>query len=104
MTLDAGWSLNGSYAAPSYRLLPDGNLQLTGLADFGAGTAANHNLNNANPLPAAYRPVTQKVFRSQDLNTLRGGVQILPSGVIEFLSSSATLRYCEIDAVLPLNL
>jgi hypothetical protein len=105
ITLDAGWSLNASYAAPSYRLNAEFNqLQLTGLADFGAGTAANHNLNNANPLPVPYRPASVKVFRSQDLNTLRGGVMISPSGVIEFLSSSATLRYCEIDAVLPLNL
>jgi hypothetical protein len=105
ISLDSGWSLNGFYSPPSYRLLPDGNMQLTGLADFGSSTTANHNLNNASPLPAGYRPATIKVFRAGDGDTQRGGIQISPSGVIEFLASpSFPARYAEIDAVIPLGI
>jgi hypothetical protein len=105
ITLDAGWAGLAGYAAPSYMVLPDGNLQLTGLADFGSVVTANHNLNNGHPLPAAYRPLTTKQYRSSDANTQRGAVQINNAGVITFLASAAApARYCEIDAVLPLNL
>jgi len=103
--LDAGWSpVTPTYAVPSYRLL-NGCLQLTGLADFGSSTTANHNLNNASPLPPEYWPVSMKVFRATDQLTQRGAVQISPAGVIEMLASSSyPARYCEIDATLPLNL
>lgn len=103
--LDSGWSTDSGYAAPSYRLLPDGNLQLTGLADFGSVQTSNHNLNNGNPLPAAYRPLTIKLFRSFGGPGARAAVQINPSGVIEALGNATyPYEYCEIDAVLPLNL
>ena len=105
ITLDSGWATNSSYAAPSYRLLPDGNLQLTGLADFGSSTTASHNLNNGNPLPSEYRPKTMKLFRSYDGHGARASVQISPSGVIEALGNATyPYQYCEIDAILPLNL
>jgi len=104
ITLDAGWSLNASYAAPSYRLLPDGNLQLTGLADFGSSATANHNLNNGHPLPAQYRPQSTKVFRVRDPLTGRGAVQVNSGGVIQMLASATyPAQYCEIDTVLTLS-
>jgi len=105
ITLDAGWSAHAGYAAPSYRLDTDGALWLTGMADFGSSQTVNHNLNNGHPLPAPYRPLTQKVFRSTDTNTQRAGVQISTGGVIEALGSAAwPYQFCEIDVKLPLNL
>jgi len=104
ITLDSGWSTASGYAAPSYRLLPDGNLQLTGLANFGSSQTVNHNLNNSHPLPSVYCPATNKLFRTWDGQGGRATVQISTGGVIEALGNSTyPYQYCEIDAVLPLN-
>lgn len=103
--LDSGWILNASYAAPSYMLLPDGRLALTGLADSGSNQTANKTLNNSNPLSLVYRPKTTKVFRSFSGPGGRGAVQISNAGVITMLASATyPAQYCEIDATLPLNL
>jgi hypothetical protein len=105
ITLDAGWATDTpTYAAPSYRFL-NGCLQLTGVADFGSSTSANHNLNNGSPLPAEYCPKTMKVFRSYDGQGARATVQISPAGVIEALGNATyPYQFAELDALIPLNL
>lgn len=57
ITLDtsAGWSTNAHYHAPQYRLLPDGNVQFSGLVSRAPFTDTIP-LNPAHPLPNAYRP------------------------------------------------
>jgi hypothetical protein len=103
ITLDTGWALLGGYAAPSWRITLDGNLQLTGAANWGSNATANKNLNNAHPLLAS--PLTQKVYRAQDALTGRGAVQISAAGVITMIASGAyPAMYCEIDGIITLTL
>ena len=105
ITLDSGWTAASGFDAPRYRLLPDGNLQLSGAASRAAFTA-NTNLNNSNPLPSAYRPVNTHHYRGVDnlsVGTVRAGVQISSGGVIEALTAGTSCTFIEIDAVIPLN-
>jgi hypothetical protein len=55
ITLDSGWSTSSGYAPLGYRLLPDGNVQLRGMAQHSAVNGAT-NINGSNPIPSAYRP------------------------------------------------
>ena len=105
VTLGSPWTAESGYAAPSYRLLPDGNLQLTGCANFGSVTTGNANLNSASPIPAEYRPLTTKTIGRYSAEGSRGFIQITSSGVIEMLASTTyPAQFAEIDAVIPLNL
>ncbi len=105
VALDPGWTLNQNYAVPSYRLTSQGELQLTGLADFGSPQTASRDLNSSNPLPPAYRPPSQKVFRDGNSIGQRGVMQITTAGVIQMLANVANpARYAEIDAIIPLNM
>jgi len=107
ITLDGSgltWTTVSGYAAPSYRLLPDGNLQLTGLADWGSTATTSKALNSSNPLVAPYVPATTKFFRSYSNVGQRGSVQIDDTGVITMeCNATSAGRYCEIDAILPLG-
>jgi hypothetical protein len=103
ITLDTGWALLGGYAPPSWRITLDGNLQLTGIANWGSNATANKNLNNAHPL--VNNPQTKKVYRAQDALTGRGAIQIDSSGVITMLASASfPAMYCEIDGLITLTL
>jgi hypothetical protein len=105
ITLDGTWALNSSYATPSYRLLPDGNLQLAGLADWGSNATASQAVNSAHPLPSQYRPPTVKVYRGSGYGSNRGGVQIDSTGVITMIATAGQpARYCEIDGIVTLSI
>jgi hypothetical protein len=109
ITIDAGWAGTApNSAVPSYRLLPDGRLELTGCESFGSSQTVNRNLNSSNPLP--YIPLTNKTLFSYDGQLARATVVLqgqdgAAPGVIEaFGSSSFPWEYCEINATVPLNL
>lgn len=85
ITLDSGWSTVSGHPVPSYRLLPDGNVQLSGYASHAAWTGTT-TLNSSNPLPSAYRPATEPYFVG-DIN--RAAYEITSSGVIQVLYNSA---------------
>ena len=109
MTLDAGWSGVVNYRLPSYRLTPDGMLQLAGNANQSFPSSSGINLNGSNPLPAAYRPpvTTTMDFRSSDATGNRCHVTYSSSGIIRAIpQGTATFPStwnCEIDAVLRIN-
>lgn len=82
ITLDAGWTTPDlSRAAPRYRLIAKNLLQLNGSAAFTAGSGA-HNLNNSNPLAAAFRPTNPCDFQSTDATGSRLHMAIGTNGVI----------------------
>jgi hypothetical protein len=87
ITLDGGWSAGA--IVPSYRLLPDGNLQLKGNANR-SGIAGAADVNNGHPLPAAYRPPGTVDFYSYEPEFNRAHMSINSSGVIT-ASSSGTV-------------
>ena len=102
ITLDSGWSAGS--ITPAYRLLPDGNLQLTGQATR-SGIAGSANVNNSNPLPAAYRPPGTVNFYAYETAFNRAHMTINSAGVIT-ASSSGTVTgtwYAELNAVIPLT-
>lgn len=105
ITPDSGWSgtTPAGYATPAYRMLPDGNVQLSGILDRGSGSASTFTINNSNPLPAAYRPASTKYVRMGDAVN-RFDIMIA-GGVLtaEPATSAATNRYAELDSTYSLR-
>jgi hypothetical protein len=105
MTLDAGWTTGViSRPAPRYRLLPDGNLQLSGAASAVAGSGGK-TLNNGNPLPAPYRPLQPCDFYSSDSVGSRMHISIATNGVLSanFPAGASGTWFAEINGIVPLN-
>jgi hypothetical protein len=106
LTPDVGWSLVGGYSDYRYRILPNGDLQLTGMRNtaFFSGSFA---VNSSNPLPAAYRPLNAKDFRYGDAVGRRAHLSLQTNGVINATCpngvASGTI-FAEIDAIIPLNI
>lgn len=104
ITLDSGnWTggVPAGYHAMSYRLLPDGNVQLAGIADHGSATTGAVTICNSNPLPAEYRPASTKYVRVGD-PVNRFNIQITSAGVLTAEptnTSTAVSRYAEIDSI-----
>jgi hypothetical protein len=102
ISLDSGWSVGA--ITPSYRLLPDGNLQLKGQATR-SGIAGSANVNNGHPLPAAYRPPGTVDYYAYETAFNRAHMSINSSGVIT-ASSSGTVTgtwYAEMNTVITLT-
>jgi len=86
ITLDSGWSVPSGYPAPRYRLLPDGNVQLDGLAEYSSAFTAATSLCASNPLPTEYRIAgyssgTDAILKGMSAG-VRACVQMNASGVI----------------------
>jgi hypothetical protein len=95
ITLDAGWT---SVVAPEYRLLPDGNVQARGqLTHAGVTTATN--INNGNPIPAAYWPAANRVYRPPVAGDSAGTVQISSTGVFAMRASGFTATQAILDGI-----
>jgi len=106
ITVDSGWTTGVlDRAAPRYRLLPDGNLQLNGAASA-AFFSGSKTLNNSNPLPASYRPAQPADYYSGDFVGSRCHISIDTNGIITADTpngvSSGTL-YAEINGIVPLT-
>lgn len=76
ISLAAGWSTLGGFPVPSYRLLPDGNVQVAGLATH-AAFGANIALSGA-PVSAAYTPLTSQFIAAAEPGA--AGLLVDPSG------------------------
>lgn len=100
ITMDAGWTARSGFQAPSYQLLPDGNLQLSGSATHAALTAGATNLNSSNPIPAGWRPATTHYYRAED--TRRPGVEITNTGVI-VAESAGGQTIIELDGIVAMT-
>ena len=104
ITADAGWSALSGYAAPQYRLLSDGNLQLAGAAQC-TGRATSLAFNSGHLLPVAYRPASTKIHRTAgDPSNGRFSVQVDDTGLITAVYPGGTTNgeYCEIDGIVSL--
>jgi len=105
ITLDSGWTTPAlSREAPRYRILPDGNLQLSGAASH-AYSASGITLNNSNPIPAGWRPPDSRDYAGDEVGA-RCHWTISSGGVITCTApygvSSGTI-YAEINATVPLT-
>lgn len=106
ITMDSGWNTVANFAAPSYRLEPNNVLRLTGEAVWSSLATSSVNLNGSNPLPAAYRPVTSKIYRGPYASGsgARGAVQITSAGVISMLCTSTyTANYIDLEGTVALS-
>ena len=79
ITLDSGWAVGT--ITPSYRLTPNGDLQLKGQANR-SGIAGSANVNNNNPLPVGYRPPGTVDYYAYDPSFNRAHMSINAGGVI----------------------
>jgi hypothetical protein len=100
ITLDANWSTLAGQPVPSYMLMPDGFVSLTGAAQFNVNIA-NTNLNGANPLPAAYRPSTG-IFLAGAPGS--AGIEVLTTGVIVAAQGPLATVFCNFNGRYPRNL
>jgi hypothetical protein len=97
--LAAGWTAVAGQAVPSYQLLPDGNVQITGSAthaSFAGATALS-----SSALPAAYRPATEQ-FVPGCLGA-DAAIEITTAGAINAEPPAATTS-CRFNGTYPVNL
>lgn len=95
ITLDAGWT---SVVTPQYRLLPDGLVAVRGQATH-AGTTAATNINNSNPIPSAYWPTANRIYRPPVAGDSAGTVQISSTGVFAMRASGFTATQVFMDGI-----
>lgn len=100
LALDAGWTAGSP--APSVRLLPDGNLQLTGLATHAAITTETA-LNSGTPLVAPYVPATNKNYQGNRAGGT-AGAEIKSTGVVFAEPNGVSSTSVDITGTVPLNL
>lgn len=98
--LASGWSTVAGQPVPSYRLLPDGNVQITGSATHASFSAATA-LTASGALPAAYRPATIQ-FVSGCL-AADAAIEITTAGLINAEPPAATTS-CRFNGTYPVNL
>lgn len=101
ISLAAGWSTAAGQPVPSYRLLPDGNVQMTGVATHASFTGATA-LTAAGAIPAAYRPTTEQ-FVPAGLPTA-ASIEITPAGTINAEPPSGGTTVCNFNGCYPVNL
>jgi hypothetical protein len=111
--LDTGWVLSPGYAAPQWRLLGQGIVQMAGLADRGTDATAGIALNGANPLPPAIRPTGTRYYRpySPCGAWTRGGVTVSTEGIVQMIAQGAggspagpwPARFVELDGFYPID-
>jgi hypothetical protein len=99
VTLDSGWIVESGHQAPSYRLLPDGNLQFAGAATHASMTTVTP-LNSSSPLDSDYFPQHAKVYRGANPVDGTGPIEYDTTGVIRVRASAADpYTVAEIDGI-----
>jgi hypothetical protein len=100
ITLASGWSTVAGQPVPSYRLLADGTVEITGSATHASFAAATA-LTASGALPAAYRPATTQ-FVPGCLAT-DAAIEITTAGLINAEPPAATTS-CRFNGTYPINL
>jgi hypothetical protein len=95
ITVDAGWTIVNQ---PAYRLLPGGNVQVVGLITH-AATAAQTDINSANPVPVAYRPSVTRYYRTPQAADLAGAVEVQFGGVFTMRASGFNATQAILDGI-----
>jgi len=101
LSLAAGWSTVAGQPIPSYRLLPDGNVQLTGVVTHAAFSATTA-LSTAGALPAAYRPSTIMVVNGNSLT--ESPAEVTVSGLVNAFPGGTSCTTCRFNGIYPTNL
>ena len=101
LSLAAGWSTVAGQPVPSYRLLPDGNIQIVGSATHTAFSTPT-NLSTAGALPAAYQPMNTQ-FVSGGIST-DASIEITTAGTVVAQPGGASLTSCRFGGTYPVNL
>ena len=99
ITLDANWTAGSP--APQYRLLPDGNLQLAGKATH-ASFSTETALNSSNPIPSAYRPVSDKKIYQGNRAGGFSGAAIDTTGIVYGEPNGTSSTVCDLTGVVDL--
>jgi hypothetical protein len=100
-TLDAGWTAV-SGQTPQYRILSNGDIEMAGAATHAALTGTT-NFNGSNPLPTAYRPVSNHYIRTGNGGTV-ADTFFTTTGVVQALNQAGggTIQI-RLDGTCPLN-
>ena len=102
ITKDSGWSNVSGYSALQYRLLPDGNVQVTGGAQH-TSLSSTLAINSSNPLPSQYIPASSKTLSMGNSPLSNLQVEVRTDGVLYALANaSATGTKAVVDATYPL--
>ena len=102
LTLASGWSTVAGQPVPSYRLLPDGNVQMTGAATHAAFSSATP-FSAAGAIPAAYRPVTEQ-FIAGSVPGTDAAIEITTAGTVNAEPGGASLTTCRFNGSYPTGL
>jgi hypothetical protein len=101
MTLDGGWTTLAGHSPPSYQMLPDGNVQISGFAQH-ASFSGLVTLTSGTPIPAAYRP-----FNPQSVDGIGAGtgkIVVNSLGIVETSGYPAASVQVEFNGIYPVNL
>lgn len=101
LALAANWSNVASEPVYSYRLLPDGNVQITGSATHSTSITGVTQLGNA-AVPAAYRPTTTQYIAAGQ--TGQCGLQITTAGIVNAVPPASGSSTARCNGTYPLNL
>jgi len=102
ITLAPNWGTIAGRPVPSYRMLPDGNVQLTGAAGYSSAFSSGQQLTAAaDPLPAAYCPATAQGVPGIGTNAW---AQVDTNGVIVAEPPSGSTSVAFFNGTYPVNL
>ena len=98
ITLDSGWT---SVVTPQYQLLSIGGTAFVAARGqiSHAGVTAATNINNSNPIPAAYRPGATRIYREPVAGDAAGTVAIGTGGVFQMRASGFTATQAILDGM-----
>ena len=102
ITLASGWSTVGGQPNPSYRLLPDGMVEITGTATHASFSSATA-LAPSGAIPTGYDPTYTEQFVSA-ATPGDASIEITTSGGINCEPPSSGTTYCRFDGTYPLGL
>jgi hypothetical protein len=96
MALASGWTVPANRAAPSYRLLPTGDVELAGFvtrSSFTSDVAVN-----SAALAAAYQPQTTKSLTQPTAGA--GGIQVSTAGVVDAVPLAGGSTQVSLDGLI----
>lgn len=97
VTLQTGWSSLSGYAVLQYRLLPDGNIQISGAAQFSSSFTSNTKIA---ALPTGYQPSSKHVVSLHDALGSVARVEFNSDGTLWAIANATyPAQFVEIDCV-----
>jgi hypothetical protein len=99
--LNAPWGTVAGYPVPSVRLMPNGNAQISGLANYGSvQNNGQFQLNASNPLPPQFRAAYTVLLRTPSLVANRGYVHLQADGVLVMVTNAQQPgQFADLDTI-----